>query len=217
MTRPHNLMTKALYLSALFVAAIFAAPAVNAADTDIVINEVYYLGNSASNDWIEIKNTGSSTIDVGDWWLCARFSYGRLSSMTVLSGDLNLGPGEIAVVQSWTNLDNTASDLGLYTTSSFASPSAMIDFVQWGTSADVGRPDVAGAKGVWSETSPGVYDFVATASAELAAAYDGENSGGGLLTLSADFANVAPTQGGENTTVPVELTSWGRIKALFDE
>jgi hypothetical protein len=93
----------------------------------------------------------------------------------------------------------------------------MVDFVQWGTASDVGRSDVAFAKGIWSRSSPTVYDFVATAGTGLAAAYTGANTGGGLLTLSADFANSVPTPGFDNTTVPVEETTWGRIKNIYNE
>ncbi len=190
-------------LSLSVVGVTAREPTVPSADTDIVINEVYYLGNSAAEDWIELKNVGSETIDVSSWVFCARFSYSfqTLAGLTLLDGnDLILGPGEIITLQAWTNLDNTSSDLGLYISTSFTSPSAMVDFVQWGTADDVGRSDVAAAKGIWTETTSNQYDFVDTAGTDQSMAYDGSNGGGGLLTLSSDFSNGTPTRGAENTS-----------------
>ena len=122
----------------------------------------------------------------------------------LLSGaDYVLGPGEILAVKAHANLDNNSSDLGLYTTNDFANAQAMVDFVQWGTGQDVGRADVAEAKGIWRQLSPGQYDFVATASAGQSTAWLGTNSGGGLLTFSSDWTNQASTQGSDNASVPV--------------
>jgi hypothetical protein len=171
--------------------------------TDIVINEVYYVVGGAGEppDWIELKNTGNDTIDISNWWLCSEFQYEQLSNMTLLDGDdLTLGPGEILTVQAWVDLNNTAADLGLYTVNEFANPDAMVDFLQWGTDASIGRSTVAVEKGVWSETAPGVYDFVPSASIgnRESAAYQGSNRGGGLLTLSSDFANGPTSRGAEN-------------------
>ena len=176
-----------------------STPSSSGSDTDVAINEVYYLGDS-SQDWVEIVNTGASVIDISDWWLCARFQYGQINTLTLLSGDdYILGPGEKLVVQAHADLDNTASDLGLYTTNTFTDANAMVDFVQWGTDQDVGRSDVAAAKGIWRELSTGVYDFVPTAASGQSAAWKGTNSGGGLLTFSEDWENGTPTQGGSNS------------------
>ena len=173
-----------------------ATPAGSGTSTDIAISEVYYQGN-ASEDWVEIVNTGSGVVDIGDWWLCARFQYGQINTLALVSGnDYILGPGERLVVRAHADLDNSASDLGLYTVNDFANPSAMVDFVQWGTDQDVGRSDVARDKGIWRELSPGVYDFVPTAGSGQSAAWKGTNSGGGLLTFSSDWENRTPSPGG---------------------
>jgi len=176
-----------------------ATPSGSGSDTDVAINEVYYKGGSADEDWVEIINTGDDEIDIGEWWLCARFQYGQINTLTLVSGsDYILGPGEILVVKAHTDLDENGSDLGLYTSSDFANQAAMVDFVQWGTGQDVGRSDVAEAKGVWRQLSPGQYDFVAVAGSGQSMAWLGTNSGGGLLTFSEDWTNQAPTQGVAN-------------------
>lgn len=183
---------------ALTVAVTLLALPAFCADTDVVINEVSYLG-TAGTEWVELLNTGTETIDVATWWLCARFDYRQLSALPILVGnDLLLDPSEIVVVAAGMDLQDTASDLGLYTTSSFASATAMVDFVQWGTAADVGRSDVAAAKGIWTEISAGIYDFVPIAPAGMTLAYGGIDSGGGLLSLSTDFTNGPHSEGVAN-------------------
>lgn len=173
-------------------------------DTDVVIRQVFYRGDS-STDFIELENTGTGTIDVSNWWICARFSYRQLSSLTLISGDTNLGPGEMVRFRPGFDMNNTSSDLGLYTTPSFGTSSAMVDFVQWGTSADVGRSDVAFAASMWTRSDASTYDFVPTAADGEAVIYDGTNGGGGLLTLSSDFSNGTP--------LPVELTTFEAVQA----
>ena len=168
------------------------------APQDVVISEVFYLGD-ATQDWVEIQNIGTGTVDVSSWWICSRFIYRQLSALSILAGtDLNLGPGEIVVLATSIDLDNGAADLGLYTVNTFASSTAMVDFVQWGTDTDIGRSDVAADKGIWTEDPINVFDFVPVATGGDSVSYCGANSGGGFLTLSIDFQNQAPTQGAVN-------------------
>ncbi|MBX3049980.1 MAG: lamin tail domain-containing protein [Caldilineaceae bacterium] len=176
------------------------------ANEDIVINEVHYRGVGSADDWIEIRNTGSQTIDVGNWWFCARFDYGQVGLLPIINGDdYILTPGEILVVRPWTDLDDNASDLGLYIDSNFFSATSMVDFVQWGSGAAIGRGSVAVAKGIWRELSPGQYDFVPRSADGQTLAWRGINSGSGLLTHSTDWQNGAPSQGQDNA-IP-QLTS----------
>ena len=158
---------------------------------------------AAARIWVEFINTGSEAIDIGEWWLCARFNYGKINTLSLVVGDdYVLEPGEILVVRAHTDLDNNASDLGLYTTNDFSSAAAMVDFVQWGTGQDVGRSDVAEAKSVWRQLSPGQFDFVSTAAGGQSVAWLGSNSGGGLLTFSSDWKNQVATPGSTNVTLP---------------
>lgn len=172
---------------------------------DIVISEMYYTGD-ANGDWIELKNSGSGRVDVSSWQLCAIFSYKALSEMEIIdptsgqtraasAADLILDPGEYLVLRSWMDLGN-ASDMALYTAPDFGSPSALVDFVQWGTPEDVGRADVAAAKGIWPQSTPGPYDFVPTAAAGESLALVSSNAG----TAASDFRNGPPTQGRSNTS-----------------
>ncbi len=179
------------------------------ADTDIVLNEIFYHGDNGQ-DWIELKNSGTGTFDISNWWLCARFSYRSIKELTPIGAaslaadDLILEPGEILVLQSWVDLEST-SDLGLYRTNDFSQANAMIDFVQWGTSDSVGRSSVAVEKGIWSKTAADVYDFVPTAPDGQSLAYRGSNASNSLLTQSSDFVNEAPSQGQENPAANLPL------------
>ena len=191
----------ALVLLVLFPALSLRAGIV---DTDVVINEAFYLGD-ATQDWVELKNTGRDTINVANWWLCSEFVYARLSTLPILDGDdFMLDAGEILTVGATIDLNDTAADLGLYNTNDFGEATAMVDFLQWGTSGLVGRSAVAETKRAWREYLPGLYDFVATAAAGESVAYCGANSGvpseanGALLTLSEDLENGTATRGAEN-------------------
>lgn len=187
---------------------IVAAPLV--AGAQVGINEVFYAGTSAADDWIELKNTGSSAVDVSGYWLCTRFLYQQVGNLFLLDGSGFVIPaGGIITVMSWTNLDDTSADMGLYESSSFGSASAMLDFVQWGGSG-IGRESVADAAGLWNAG-----DFVPAAGPEESTMWTGENSGAGELTLSSDFGNGMPTPGLENTPVSTDAVTWSRIKALY--
>lgn len=120
---------------------------------------------------------------MGSWWFCARIDYGQVGQLPIVAGDdYILVPGEILVVRPWTDLDDNASDLGLYTNANFSSAASMVDFVQWGTGASIGRGNVAVSKGIWRQISAGVYDFVPRAGDGQSVAWRGINSGGDLLT-----------------------------------
>jgi len=169
------------------------------ANEDIAINEVNYLGANSAEDWIELRNTGTQTIDVSNWWFCARFDYAQVSTLQrVVGDDFILVLGEIFVVRLWIDLDDMVFDLALYIGGNFSDPALMVDFVQWGSGDSIGRGNVAVAKGIWRQLSQGVYDLVPKAGSGQTLAWRGINSGGDLLTHSTDWQNGAPTLGQSN-------------------
>jgi hypothetical protein len=202
-----RLLKKYSIMAAMLVATvILIAP--SGASAQVEINEVFYLGNAAT-DWIELKNTGGVPVDVTSWWLCARFSYAQMGTLTLICGSLVIPPGGITVVQSWTDLNNVSSDMGLYITAGFGTAANMRDFMQYG-GAGIGREGVAVTAGLWNAG-----DFVPTAAAGQSVMWNGLQSGGGNKTLASDFANGVPTQCTENAPVSVEEANWGRIKAFY--
>jgi len=97
----------------------------------VTINEVDPL-----NNLVEIINTTNETVDISSYWFCAR--------------DLSLSPGEIVLIETTMDLNDVDSDLGLYLTNTFGNPDAMVDFVQWGSNAFVGRESEAQTAGLWT-------------------------------------------------------------------
>ena len=77
--------------------------------SQVKINEVVY-DPTTGNDMIELKNFGSSSVDVSSWWFCSQISYNPISTMTAESGNKNIPAGGILVL-SGRNFANNA-DLG---------------------------------------------------------------------------------------------------------
>ena len=185
------------YLALLFVPTILMPSIL---DAQVKINEVLY---SASDDQIELKNFGTSSVDVSGWWFCSRFSYTQLSGMTIVSGSLNISPGAILAL-SGISLDDSSADLGLYTIGDFASSSAMEDYVQWGSSGQA-RESVAVGKDIWTAG-----DFVSTVDSGNSIEYDGDGNSSGdwddqpIPTIGSEKEVPIPTAIGGST--------WGAIK-----
>lgn len=169
---------------------------------NIAINEVYYLGN-VGEDWVELINRGNEAININGWRWCARFGYPTIGIADIITGtgngDLLIEPGEIIALSIPIDLNDTSSDLGLYTQSPFGTAGNMVDFVQWGTDVDVGRSDVAVTKGIWLELEEDVYDFEPTATNNDTLNWCGNESDIGYLTTSMNLNNGSATQGSANS------------------
>lgn len=155
--------------------------------SQVVINEVIY----SPSQTVELKNLGSSNVDVSSYWLCTFPAYAQVSGLTVLSGNTMLGPGELLVLSGHTY--NAADDeLGLYTSSGFANSNNIIDYVEWGSTGHA-RSTVAQMAGIWS-SGDFVNDVTGTGSLE----YDGSGES------SSDWqVSIFTTEGAENSNVPV--------------
>ncbi|MCB0400155.1 MAG: T9SS type A sorting domain-containing protein [Winogradskyella sp.] len=94
---------------------------------------------------VTLKNFGGSNEPISGLWLCNFPAYGQVSSMTAVT---SLDPGEEVSFGSSVNFAPADGEFGLYTSASFASSAAMIDYMQWG-SAGHQRESVAVAAGVW--------------------------------------------------------------------
>ena len=99
-----------------------------------------------STNTVVLQNFGSSNEPIGGLWFCNFPAYGQVSGMTSTS---NLGPGAQVTITSSVNFAEGDGEFGLYTSSAFSSPAAMIDYMQWG-SAGHGREGVAQSAGVWT-------------------------------------------------------------------
>ena len=92
-------------------------------NSQIVINEI-----DAANDRVELKNTGTTTVNVSSYWLCDRPQYDQIGGLGVFCGNANLGPGDILVVNTGSiNISGNDGEMGLYLNSSFGSSNSIID------------------------------------------------------------------------------------------
>ncbi len=117
-----------------------------------VFAQVRFVRVNPDTDQITLKNFGATAVNISDWRLCSRFNYTAnltASPVTVVSGSLNIAPGDSVTIGGWP-LDNTAADLNIYLAAgAFSEPAAMVDFVQWGSTGN-GRESVAVSKGIWT-------------------------------------------------------------------
>ncbi|MEL6194041.1 MAG: CHRD domain-containing protein [Bacteroidota bacterium] len=186
----------------------------------VVINEVQFNGS----DRIELLNTGGAESNVSGWWLCSRFDYIQLNDAGLtLSGSLTIEPGGILVIEGFA-MDDQSADLGLYSTPSFGSSSAIVDFVQWG-GAGIGREGVAATAGIWTAG-----EFVPAVGAGSSIEYDGDGE------TAADWVEqTTPTFGAVNDAasssepltykarltgyqevLPVTTYAYGQVTAVLD-
>jgi len=137
-----------------------------AAERGVILSEVQYQGV----DYVEIFNTGSTTVDLSNYWLClGPGEYSRIGTLTPVNGAINLAAGE-AVTLPFAMSDNEG--LGLYNSSSFTDSNALVDFVQWG-GANNPRENVAVAAGVWAAG-----DFLPTVGADTNSIINNGNASG---------------------------------------
>ncbi len=107
--------------------------------------QVRILKLDPSTNSVTLKNFGASNVPISDYWFCNFPSYAQVSAMTAVT---SLDPGEEVNIGSAINFAVADGEFGLYTTNSFSSSAAMLDYVQWG-SAGHQRESVAVGAAVW--------------------------------------------------------------------
>jgi hypothetical protein len=167
------------YLFAFLALNLFLNDTIQAQNNTITLNEI------SVDDKVEIKNNGTMTINISSFYLCDFPAYAQLSSLTVESGSLILTPGSLVVVSGWTIAGNDG-ELGLYTMPSYTTASAMMDYVEWGSTGHT-RSSVAQAAGIWTAG-----DFVPAFMAGQSISYSGSGN------TSASWTAGAQTLGSEN-------------------
>ena len=112
--------------------------------------------------YLLITNAGSGRGDIGGYWLCRRPNYFAIPSAELAPGEsvaVALGPtvpDVIGVVATFDLegalgvIDVTGGELGLYQSSEFDSVTAIVDYVEWVTTAH-GRSAFAVEAGLWPE------------------------------------------------------------------
>lgn len=139
--------------------------------------------------WIEVVNTGSNTGNVSGFWIAIHPFYLELPSAIVEVGErvtISLQPeGTSALVHAaglLPVLRAADGEVGLYSHGNFGDPTAIVDYVEWGSGGHF-RSTVAVAAGIWDETR-----IVATSGDEGGLALDPDGS---PVLLDADLAPVS--------------------------
>ena len=161
---------------------------------------------------IEVKNVGGMAMDISSLWLCRFPDYIQFSDMSITcqGGDLTLEPGEVVVFSLPWSINTADDEMAIYSSNSFGSSSAIVDYVEWGTSGHQ-RSSVAQSAGIWSSGA-----FVPAFSPSNSILYDGdgdtpEDWSEGMGSPCAD--NSAPARATmEFEIYPNPATSFIRVK-----
>jgi hypothetical protein len=179
--------------------------AVNNISNQIIINEVNLAGN-----WVELYNSGTTTIDISAYTLCNRPRYrvvtgstasGSNAGVQFISGSFIMAPGDFTVLQ-WKDISEygpTDGELGLYEVfGSFNSTTNIQDYLQWGMGSLFtagGRDQTAENAGVWDSTN----SFLPVPTdPNNSLGLTPSNYMGGTDTDSMDWEEQSPTQGATN-------------------
>jgi len=170
----------------------------NFGQAQVVISEVFDDGS------FELRNTGTETVDISNYWICNIPDYRRLSTLTTECGSLNLAGGE-EIVLSATNLTNpNDGELGLYISNSggFGNADNIIAYLEWGSPGH-GRSGIAIGKGIWDGNA--VASFSTGQSLELT----------GDVTMAAGWSNNTSPQKCAVAPPPAS-TSAARYQVTFN-
>lgn len=103
--------------------------------------------------WVELKNTGSTTVDASNLLFCSQFAYPSVGTQPILFGnsDYTIPPDGFLVVEATTISDGN-DEMGLYEagTGNFGNPDNIIDYVMY-NGVTTGRDGVAADAGIWIE------------------------------------------------------------------
>ena len=169
-------------------------------NAQIVINEILPGGT------IELKNIGTTTVDVSGYWLCDFPAYQQISNSSLDCGNSVMAPGDILAVNDFNVVSAADGEMGLYNTNSFGSASALEDYVEWGSTGHQ-RSSVAVAAGIWTAG-----DFVPAFGASESLAYSGtgDNSSSwtasAMTTICAENTSACTAEGGDLTGGPFAFT-----------
>ena len=160
---------------------------VGQASSQIVINEILPDGT------VELKNIGTSMVDVSGYILCDFPTYQSIANSSLDCGSMMMMPGSLLAVNNFNTLNGQDGELGLYTSSNFSNPNAIIDYVEWGSSGHQ-RSSVAIAAQIWT-----MGDFVPEFVGSLAYSGSGDSSAdwsAGVATICEENVSPCSVDGG---------------------
>jgi len=101
------------------------------------------------NQEVQIQNLGTASIDLSSYFLYNFPVFNQLSTITVLSGSLQLSPNQVLTL-SWPGCTDDNGEIGLFSSSNFPNPNDLVDYMQWGTTNNA-NVSVALSAGVWDD------------------------------------------------------------------
>jgi hypothetical protein len=186
-------MSRVLLL-ALLAALLLLPAAAHASASGVVVSQIYGGGGNAGatfrNDYVELFNAGSGTVDLSGWTVQYATAAGTTWQTTALAG--TLAPGRYYLVQLASNADVGAPlpSADATGTSNLGGTSGKIALVRGVTAL------ACGASAGSCSADPLVEDFVGYGSASD---FEGTGSTPGLSNTSAGFrANDGCTDSGDN-------------------
>jgi len=145
-------MKNYILLVLLILALTFSTFTTSTHAQSIRINEIgTTVDFEGTTTWVELKNTGSSTVDVSNLIFCSQFNYPPVGSQPILFGnsDYTIPPDGFLVVEAST-ISNGNDEMGLYEagTGDFGNSNNIIDYVMY-NGVTTGRDGVADEAGIW--------------------------------------------------------------------
>ena len=145
---------------------------------------------NTDTDEVVISNFGSTSKDVGNYWLClGPGTYVQFSAAT--NGSTNLSPNQSMTLSY--DVNPTSGGLSIFSSNAFSStdPEILLDYMQWGA-GNQARADQAVTAGRWDDASSFIqdgspYNFNGLASQFGSAFWDGTtvvNNTPGVLKIS---------------------------------
>jgi hypothetical protein len=188
-------MSRVLLLA--FLGALLLFPtAARAGASDVVVSQIYGGGGNAGatfrNDYVELFNGGSGTVDLSGWTVQYATAAGTTWQTTALSG--TIAPGRYYLVQLASNADVGAAlpPVDATGTSNLGGPSGKIALVRGAAAL------TCGASAGSCSADPLVADFVGYGNTSD---FEGAGSAPGLSNTSAALrANGGCTDTGDNAT-----------------
>jgi hypothetical protein len=183
------------------------------AKANLVISEIDLVANK-----VEIVNTGSSTVNMAGYQWCNLWkgspAYVALATSQIVAAQstattLNLPAGGVLTFQLTAGfITDLQGELGLYTTNSFGTSTAIVDYVSWG--GDAVRDAVAAGKvpPIWTTAT-----FVAITAADITAGRSIQLGAGLAGNGFADYSLAAPTLG-VNQVTPAPVVTTGSASAI---
>ena len=114
---------------------------------------------------VVIQNVGSEAGSLAGYWLCQKPAYyafpdvelqpGEMAAISVTGRDDIFDPPSDAIaidgIAELGEFNPASGEVGLYLGDNFASPDAIISYVEWGSSSGHGRSETAVAAGIWPD------------------------------------------------------------------